>query len=76
MTAKEAREKTIKNKTDENSSEMIRARNNISIAVERGAYSCSMRLLSSEVVKLLESEGYIVENYGDFRDGDYTKISW
>ena len=77
MTATEARKRANSVLTTSANEQLVKCRQAISKAVDRGKFECTIDGSFLPGVKsTLESEGYKMEVIDSFRNELYTKISW
>lgn len=76
MNAKEAREKALKLKEDQKSSDLLEVLKRIEHHVSKSKLEfCYYKPISKEAIKELKSKGYIVKHESG-RNEDWIRISW
>lgn len=77
MDAKEARNTAEKVRKDLSAKHNQEAQAKIKDAANSGKFECTLGfVLDGDVQELLKKQGYKVDIVNDFREGDFTKISW
>lgn len=76
MTAREAREMASSLKNENTAEDIRKAEKAIESAAKAGKFTITINKLCEQAQNYLKLQGFKLESFSDFRDGDYHQISW